>query len=153
MQSTKRQFLCSDYGLLFPDKIERGSDFWCLMDELKDDDSGFLYNRGTLADAFRNGDLYGLRVTETNAMSRRRAYQDDIFCRNSFYLLPCFCVTWVEKPDHIDTHPAALFVWTHTRARRTGLAKTLIKGLGIECALNPLPQSLPFWAACGVNCE
>ena len=65
----------------------------------------------------------------------RRARQDKIFCKNSWYLLPCFCVKEDKK---------AIIIWTHTRARKMGFAKKLFDLLQIKFAFQPLPESLDF---------
>jgi hypothetical protein len=67
---------------------------------------------------------------------------DNIFCNNSLYLLPCFCVKENDK---------AIIIWTHTRARKMGFAKILVKLLHIEYAYNPLPDSIEFWKKCNVK--
>lgn len=123
--------------------FEDGSDFWCIYDELCDDKSEFLNNRTYILDAYKNGNLYGLRVNESDQMYKRGAYLDTIFCKDSFYLLPCFCI----KEDN-----NAIIIWTHTRARRMGFAKTLIKLLNIEYAKPPiLTGSDQFWTKCNVK--
>ena len=117
-------------------------DFWCLLDELCDDNSGFIHNRRTILQAYKDGNLYGLRVNETDKMYERGAIMDNIFCNDSFYLLPCFCVK--EKNT-------AILIWTHTRARNMGLGKTLVELLQIEFAYKPLPESIGFWEKCNVK--
>ena len=117
-------------------------DFWRLFDEMVDDNSGFFHNRSTLLEAYKNDNLYGLSVGETDEMFQRRARMDTLFCRNSWYLLPCFCV----KED--DT---AIIIWTHTRARRNGFAKKLVELLHIKYAHTPLPESIEFWKKCNVR--
>lgn len=117
-------------------------DFWHLFDELLDDNSGFYNNRSTILEAYKKRNLYGLRVNETDKMYERRAQIDNIFCKNSLYLLPCFCVKENNK---------AIIIWTHTRARKMGFAKNLVKLLHIEYAVNPLPDSIEFWKKCNVK--
>jgi hypothetical protein len=117
-------------------------DFWYLFYELCDDKSGFLDNKKTILEAYKDGKLYGLRVNETNQMYKRGVRRDTIFCENSWYLLPCFCV----KEDN-----KAIIIWTHSRARKMGFAKKLVKLLNIEFAVNPLPESIEFWKKCNVK--
>ena len=117
-------------------------DFWCLIDELYDDKSGFCHNRCTILEAYRSGNLYGLRVCETDIMYKNRKGDNNIFCKNSFYLLPCFCVKENDK---------AIIIWTHSRARKRGFAKKLVKLLHIKYADKPLPDSLDFWGKCNVK--
>jgi hypothetical protein len=118
-------------------------DFWYLFDELCNDKSGFYYNRSTILKAYKNGNLYGLRVTETDQMYERGARMYKVFCENSWYLLPCFC---------IKENNTALIMWTHSRARRMGFAKKLVELLHIEYAYKPVPDSVGFWTKCGVKC-
>jgi|TARA_B110000037_G_C17040249_1_gene473357 hypothetical protein len=37
-----------DWGEIKLAKINSGNDFWCLMDELYDDQSGFIHNKNTV---------------------------------------------------------------------------------------------------------
>ena len=117
----------NDWGELKLTQIG-ANDFWNLFDELCDDNSRFLFNRATILEAYKNGNLYGLTVDETDDMHKRNAGADLIFCQSMFrnlYLLPCFCV----KEDN-----KAIIIWTHTRARNMGFATKLIKLLGIKYA-------------------
>ena len=132
-----------DYGELQLDQIN-SEDFWCLFDELCNDNSEFLNNRSTMVEAYKNGRLYGLRVNETEQMYKRGAIMDILFCDNTFYLLPCFC---------IKENNTAVIIWTHTRARHMGFAKKLVELLQIEYAYNPLPDSIEFWKKCNVQCK
>ena len=139
--------LIDDWGDICLTKITN-ENFWCLMDELIDDKSGFLCNRSTILDAYTNGNLYGLRVAETESMRIRSACDDSVFCTDIFkgektwYLLPCFC---------IRENSTAVIIWTHTRARRMGFAKELVKLLHIEHADTPLPESIEFWGKCNID--
>ena len=59
-------------------------DFWALIDELKDDQSGFLSNRATLLEAWRGGYLHGLAVVETDGMYRSPERRNEpLFCKGS----------------------------------------------------------------------
>ena len=53
-----------DWGEIKLTKIE-SDDFWCLFDELCNDNSGFIHNRATILEAYKEENLYGLRVNET----------------------------------------------------------------------------------------
>ena len=117
-------------------------DFWCLFDELCNDNSGFYHNRSTILEAYKNGNLYGLHVIESDKMYERGVKDNNIFCDDSLYLLPCFCVKENNK---------AIIIWTHTRARKMGFAKKLVELLHIEYADNPLPDSIEFWKKCNVK--
>jgi hypothetical protein len=130
-----------DWGEIKLQQID-SEDFWSLFDELCDDNSGFLNNRTTILNAYKDGNLYGLRVIESDKMYERGAVMDNIFCSNSWYLLPCFCV---------KEHNKAIIIWTHTRARKMGFGKKLVELLQIEIADNPLPDSIGFWEKCNVK--
>src|SRR5205809_561033 len=69
-----------DWGEIVLVIITNGDEFWTLFDELEDDESGFIGNRSVLVDAYKDGNLYGLKVTETDSMYHRGAQQDKIFC-------------------------------------------------------------------------
>jgi len=125
------------------EKID-ASDFWCLIEELIDDKSGFLHNRRTILEAYKDGNLYGLRVIETESMYERGASTDPIYCTNSFYLLPCFCVCVKEENK-------AIMIWTHSRARKMGFGKKLVETLQIKYAHDVLPESIGFWKKCNVT--
>ena len=115
-------------------QVDDPADFWSLIDELLDDESGFFHNRDILLKAFKDGTLYSLHVDETEEMFGLE--RDPVFISTSFYLLPCLCV----KQDD-----AALIIWTHRRARNRGFARKLIQLLGIQSAIQPLQASLGFW--------
>jgi len=132
----------NDWGKIKLIQIESGEDFWHLFDELTDDESKFIYNRTKIIEAYKNKNLYGLRVDETDSMYKRRARYDKIFVEGSFYLLPCFC---------IKNNNNAIIIWTHKRARRNGFAKKLVNLLNIEYAYQPLPESIDFWKACNIK--
>jgi hypothetical protein len=133
----------NDWGEIKLNQIDN-KEFWCLFDELCDDNSGFVHNRNIILEAYKDGNLYGLRVCETDQMYERGARIDNIFCKNSWYLLPCFCIKENNK---------AIIIWTHTRARNMGFAKKLVTLLQIEYACNPLPNSIGFWNKCNITPE
>jgi hypothetical protein len=118
-------------------KIQDANEFWSLFDELVDDRSKFLCNRSILLSAFTNGRLYGLYAIESAEMRKSGAIIHPIFCRESVYLLPCFCI--------VDDQNTVLISWTHSRARRKGFASILLKELKITTVYNPLSESLQFW--------
>lgn len=109
----------SDYGAFYATQIYDGSEFWCLIHEIQDDNSCFLNNVATIVESYKEGTLYGLRVYETDSMYERGARNDILFCRNldgtpSYYLLPCFCIT---------KGTTAILFWVHSRARRCEIGK------------------------------
>lgn len=143
----------TDYGNIELININETDDFWSLYDELVADKSCFIHNRNTLLEAFKEDRLYGLRIEETDSMFKRRARQDDVFCKNaSLYLLPCLCIVNNE-------HTKIIIIWTHTRARRRGFAKKMVEMITKqECSAPmipsyPLPDSILFWNACGFLLE
>jgi hypothetical protein len=128
-----------DLGDLIVEPIVSGYDFWSLIDELIDDDSGFIHNRAIIADAYKEGNLYGLRVSYE--VREQHDVDDPLFCEDSPELLPCFCV---RSGDMCD------IIWTHSRARRNGFARTLVQKLGIKKTSRQLEESIPFWTAVGL---
>jgi hypothetical protein len=130
-----------DYGEIKIKQISESNDFWCLFDELINDKSKFISNRDIILDAYKNRNLYGLEIEETDSMYQRGARGDSLFCKDSMYLLPCFCIQYDSTVD---------IIWTHTRARRRGFAKQLIRGLNISNVRNPLPESIGFWQKLGL---
>ena len=77
-------------------KIEEPRYFWGLFDELLDDQSEFIFNKDTILEAYKNGNMYGLMVEETDEMYKNLE-NEDLFCHDMSgerqgYLLPCFCI-------------------------------------------------------------
>lgn len=129
-----------DWGPIRLEKVDDANTFWALISSLHDDNSGFVHNKGLILDAYCSGNLFTLRVRETDRMYERGAGRDPIFCMpGPLYVLPCLCVRDGVKAD---------IVWTHSKARRNGFAKKLIRLLGIVEADNRLPGSEAFWEAC-----
>lgn len=111
-------------------------DFWYLYDEICDEQSDVLYQRKMMLEAYKSSNLFGLRVGETFTNKASASKTDELFCRNSWRLLPCFCVRERNK---------AHYIWTHPRARNRGFARELIQLLGIEYVCNPVLSSIGFW--------
>tara|TARA_A100001015_G_C14633174_1_gene572510 strand:+ start:75 stop:506 length:432 start_codon:yes stop_codon:yes gene_type:complete len=122
------------------------NDFWYIYDEICDeicDEKCELFDyRSILLEAYKKQKLYGLRVTESIQMFENKERNNPLFCKNSWYLLPCFCVRETNK---------AIFIWTHERARKKGFAKKLVELLNIDYAFKPLASSLGFWEKCNVK--
>jgi hypothetical protein len=114
------------------------------MYQLIDDKSGFFDNKSTITEAYRDGTLYGLKVCETDEMYRRGDLRLDIFCTDTLYLLPCFCI---KKND------AAIIIWTHSRARNMGFGRKMVELLDIKRADTPLKESLGFWKKCNISTD
>lgn len=132
-----------DWGEICLTKIDSG-DFWRIIDELIDDNSGFIHNKETILDGFKDNRLYGLRVNETDSMYKNDVFLDKIFCKNSWYLLPCFCMMAKDSDVTVD------IMWVHSRARGKGFGREMVKLLNIQYADTPLQSSLGFWERCGV---
>lgn len=126
----------NDYGEIQLYKIESGKDFWNLIYELINDNSDFLNNTEAIVEEYKNGNLYSLCVEETDSMYRRGSRMDKIFCNNSFYMLPCFCV---------KNNDTAIIIWVHSRARMRDYGKKLVELLEIKKAYKPLSESIGFW--------
>jgi hypothetical protein len=135
--------------LLHP--LTEAEDFWTLYDELCHDHGEFVNqvtNRTTLLDAFRKGTLFSLCVGETEAMYHAKDSALPIFAKGAvqttLYMLPIMCVVDHDSPDEV------VWLWTHSRVRRIGLATSLVKLLNISRVFHPLPESLPFFGALGI---
>ncbi len=76
-----------DWGEIELTQID-SDNFWYLYDEMLDDDCDFIHNRSIILESYKQGNLYGLSVNETDKMYERYARGDSIFCQDSFYLLP-----------------------------------------------------------------
>lgn len=138
-----------DWGKVIITKIESGDDVLILLDELVNDNSGFIHNKPHLLDAFKGGNLYGLSVIETSDMFKRGdACMDKEFCKDvndnpvGWYLLPCLCVMNDDKCE---------LIWSHTRIRNKGFANKFVELLQIQYAVNVLTESIGFWNRCGVE--
>lgn len=140
-----------------PILIESSEDFWALFDELCDDKSEFFNNRSTILNAYKNGKLYGMTLEEDDYLwgirNELKPRNNPLFCRDSnssLYLLPMFCIIEKDSSQELNslTETSCIIIWNHTRNRRKGLAKKLVKLLNINKAHNPLQDSLSFWKAC-----
>lgn len=142
-----------DYGEAEFVEIDRVEDFWVLWDELNDDDEcGLKHSRNILLEAFKDGNLWGLRIAETDGMFARGAHTDPVFCKTSkgaqMYLLPCLiCDRNTKTYTKID------IIWVHPRARRMGYAMKMVSILYEVAPLplipdRPVPESIPFWETC-----
>jgi hypothetical protein len=99
-------------------KITQHDDFWCLIDELDNDNSGFIPNRKVVLDAYIKGNLYGLEITDANRSYVMGATNNKWLCTGSVCLLPCFFIT---ENDEV------VVIWIHSRARGIGLSKKIIQ--------------------------
>ena len=125
--------------------IESEEDFFKMYDTLLMHKSGFLHNRKQLLAAWkRGGELYTLQIKETQELydnftlrQQIAVFTDPLNPTASWLNLPIFC--WRDAGD------ACIMLWTAPHIRRIGLAKELLKLLGITRAYNVLPESRPFW--------
>ncbi len=143
-----------NWGEIRLQKIDNCYYFWALYDEMcKDQGYGYGWISNTMLDAYKDGNLYGLLVPETEKMYRAGSYgdigshRDPIFAKESgTTLLPIFCIKEKQKEKNI-----AVYIWTHPRARKMGFAKKLVKLLNIEYADDSTPDSIGFWKKCNIE--
>jgi hypothetical protein len=142
-----------DYGALQEFKVDTdmaADVYWYILDLLQQEGDGFLHNKVWIMDALVRGNVYGLKVTETDAMFERRAWKDPIFnlldrpkgMYRPMYMLPCFCI--MEKD-------ACTIMWVHSSARGKGIGRAMVQLLDIQRAQHVLEQSVGFWMACGIS--
>ncbi len=122
-------------GEIQPTQITDSFDFWCLYDEMDTAKSEYLKNRECILRAFKNGNLYGLRINETDLMYKKGVRDDPKFARQSngelsMYLLPCFCVKGLSTEENTDN--IAELLWAHTRVWHLKLCEKLLDLLGIK---------------------
>jgi hypothetical protein len=131
--------ITEDWGNYYVSRVKFGDDFLLLMAEFEEfeENSDSEYNKAILLDAFKYDELYMLSVYETESMHKRNAYMDDVFCKDSYYVLPCFCI----KQNSIVT-----MLWVHPRIKLLGIGKKMMQLLynPIErhdsIAILPLPR-------------
>lgn len=96
-------------------KVEDGQLFWALFDELMDDKSSFLNNRASIVEAFKTGNMFGLSV------------EDKPFPFPCFFICDC---------------NAIVILWVHTRARKKGLATTMLELSDIKNVYCPVQSTV-----------
>lgn len=96
-------------------KLEDEDEFWSIFDEMLEDSSELLEQKGDILRSFTEGNMYGLRVTNTDFLTS--VFRD---LDKTFYLLPCFCIKEDGK---------TLMTWTHSRVDNMGLSKYLVANL------------------------
>lgn len=129
------------YGAYKLKKINSSTKFWALMDELVNDNSGFYCNRCHILDAYTNGWLYTVYMTETEWMFYNLPRDNPIFCKGTLWMFPCFCV--------FNEHRGLDIIWTHTRMCGNGLATFMVRELNITKVKHLLEPSLGFWSKIG----
>lgn len=137
--------LNENYGETQLLKIDNAHDFWCILDELKNNninkDEGFWHNRTVITDALIKGNLFSVRIVENDFMYKHGAREDPIFSRMdngelSLYLLPCFIVIEDSK---------VIMLWVHPRIRRKGIATFLVRETKCKSTFHKLSGSERFW--------
>jgi len=116
----------SDWGDIHLCEITGGDDFWSLFYELSDyevicdetNNNTNVFNKTLFIESYKYGHLYGLYVDETKSMKKRKAYKDNIFCKYTYYLLPCFCI----KNKHVIIN-----VWVHPRIKRYNFGSVIVE--------------------------
>jgi hypothetical protein len=123
-------------------RITSSHDMFRLLDEMANDRSSFINSRDLIADAWRDGFLYGV-VSRDVIPCSHPLFPLLVSNTSHWDLFPCLCVSAGEG--------SAGIMWVHTRARRRGLGRALVSALFITTVPCPLPGSFEFWAACGVT--
>jgi hypothetical protein len=120
-----------DWGNILLKKIDNGKDFWCLIDELIEDETNnnTVTSKDIFADAFLHGIMYSFRVEETESMFYRKAHKDSLFCKGTRYLLPAVCV---------KDRDAIIIFWVHRRIKKMGFQRIMMDLL-LKQRLNELP--------------
>jgi len=128
----------SDWGEIFLVSIDNGKDFWCLMEELieEEKDKDNVTNKELFADAFRKGTMFSFEVSETESMIMRKAYNDSIFCKGTFYLLPAICI---KDGDVI------IILWVHKRIKKKELQKKMMKLLLEKDSFKDSPREIEIY--------
>ena len=117
-----------DWGDIHLCEITSGDDFWSLFYELSDyevmceesnnNTSTNVFNKSLFIESYKYGNLFGLYVDETKDMNKRKAYNDNIFCKYTYYLLPCFCI----RKKHVIIN-----IWVHPRIKRHNFGSVIIE--------------------------
>jgi hypothetical protein len=120
----------SDWGDIHLCEITSGDDFWSLFYELSDyevmcdetsnNTNTNVFNKTLFIESYKYGYLYSLYVDETKSMKKRKAYKDNIFCKYTYYLLPCFCI----KKKH-----TIINIWVHPRIKRHNFGSVIVENI------------------------
>ena len=138
VRSLERELVC----------IKCAADIVTAIDQLTADESGFLHNRNWLLDAWRKGDLFTMRIKETDELYKDHVLRDALGhflgVSPSWLNLPVLC--WRDGD-------ACEILWVAKHVRRLGLGRDLVRSLGIKRAAHVLDQSIGFWERIGVSIE
>jgi len=125
--------------------------------------SGFYHNRAYIIDAYNRGCLFGLRVSETDAMFEDEDSRiNSIFMKmttswpfgaktshcGATYPLPCFAIVENKTGDN-----NCLILWVAERARGYGFGSKLVAGCKVTHASSVLIQSTGFWRKIGFELD
>lgn len=137
VRSLERELVC----------IEGAHEMVTALDQLTADESGFLHNRNWLLNAWRKGNLYTMRIKETDQLYKdhelRLALGYFLGAKPSWLNLPVLC-------ERIDGDVCEI-LWVAKHVRRLGLGRDLVRSLGIKRASHVLDQSRGFWERIGVS--
>ena len=137
VRSLERELVC----------IESASEMVTALDQLTADESDFLCHRDCLLDAWRKGNLYTMRIKETDQLFKdhelRLALGNFLGVTPSWLNLPVLC--WCIDGDDCK------ILWVAKHVRRLGLRRDLVRSLGIKRASHVLDQSRGFWERIGVS--
>ena len=130
--------------------ITENKDLFEYLDELhdeynKEEHNGFYNNRDVILEAFIEKRLYTLQIKHSRSSQWSEAWQDQLCVGDSFYRLPCLCITTKERKDTVT------MLWTARRARRKGLATALLEGLGVRYVIGIINDTEPFWSKRGIR--
>lgn len=130
-------------------RMEESTEMVTALDQLLADKTGFWYNRSVLLDAWKNGNLYTMCITETDDLYKDRELLgllgDFLGARPHWLQLPVLCLS-------IDGETCEI-LWVAKHVRRLGLGSDIVHSLGIKRAVHVLDDSRGFWERTGVSIE
>lgn len=128
-------------------------DFWWLIDQIAHASCTFLANRDALLEAYVKGNLYTLRVIETDELYKDFELRERLAClyqcSPSRLLIPSFCV--VERTQGAGDTKCSM-LWVAEAFRRQGCGSQFVTNLQIKSAGRILPGSEEFWGVACVGC-
>lgn len=122
-----KEFITDDWGdfYIVDFQVDELLKLFYLLNETG---SGYFHNIHYLLECYRDNQLLGLAVEETDSMYKRGAKADEIFI-NYTYTLPCFFTYISGKID---------LIWSHSKYKSLGLENKITKimpeGKKIECS-------------------
>ena len=163
------------YGALVCVKVTDSDHLLMILDELGDEvlgkmdkeaplgqdmslPSGFYHNRASIVDAYKEERLFGLQVSENDAMfedknvrlnplfMKRRSFSS--IRRSISYSLPCFAVV-----DDKAGGKECSMLWVAERARGHGFGSNLMAECGVTHASDVLIESTGFWTKIGFELD